>query len=258
MEDEQRELPSGWVRQYDAENHHQFFVDTTAEPPRSIWQHPYDDDVYLHSLAPAERTRIQGLHRSPTDADIAHEETDDEDAHPHAQAQTHAPAGAAGAKLPPRPDAQPKGLHKLGRSMKDKLTSSTHEERELQRRKRDEEEQRAYKQHQAIRAAMSRAIETGEPQLLGKDRNGKDVYVESPFGRGVPQGAYGYNPFGQGAYGNGRGAYGSPNARYLRPQQPYSRPYGMGYGGGFGYPMGAAMLGGGLLGGGLLGAGMMF
>lgn len=34
MEDENRELPPGWIRQYDPQEHHQFFVDTTANPPR--------------------------------------------------------------------------------------------------------------------------------------------------------------------------------------------------------------------------------
>jgi len=38
MEDEHRHLPPGWVRQYDAQSHHQFFVDIKADPPRSIWR----------------------------------------------------------------------------------------------------------------------------------------------------------------------------------------------------------------------------
>lgn len=36
MEDENRDLPTGWVRTYDPKNSHQFFVDTTSNPPRSI------------------------------------------------------------------------------------------------------------------------------------------------------------------------------------------------------------------------------
>jgi len=37
MEDEHRELPPGWIRRYDEGSQHQFFVDTEAKPPRSIW-----------------------------------------------------------------------------------------------------------------------------------------------------------------------------------------------------------------------------
>ena len=55
MEDEGRPLPPGWVRQYDTNESHQFFVDTTADPPRSIWQHPYDDEQYLSTLTSEER-----------------------------------------------------------------------------------------------------------------------------------------------------------------------------------------------------------
>lgn len=239
MEDEHRELPSGWVRQFDAETHHQFFVDTTANPPRSIWSHPYDDPTYMQSLPAEERAHIQGLHRVPSNADIAAESSDDDH-------ETH----SASAALPRRPSPPIGATHRFGRKMKDKLTHTTHEQRQLDRAKRAKEEERAYKQHQAFRQALSRAAETGEPQLLGKDHNGKDVYIEPPYGAqpgypGYQQGGYGYNPYQQGPYHN-------PQARYLRPQMPYSRPYGYGYGGGYGLPIGMGLplglgLGGGLL-----------
>lgn len=53
--------------------------------------------------------------------------------------------------------------------MKDKLTGSTHAEREKDRTKRAEDEQKAYQRHLALRQAMNKAIETGQPQLIGKD-----------------------------------------------------------------------------------------
>lgn len=85
MEDEGRPLPQGWIRQYDDQSHHQFFVDTTRDPPRSIWQHPYDDEEYMSSLDPEERQRIQALHKSPSHADIEAESSADDDDHdvPH-------------------------------------------------------------------------------------------------------------------------------------------------------------------------------
>merc|ERR1711900_72813 len=79
MEDEFRDLPQGWTRQYDEQSHHQFFVDTRANPPRSIWHHPYDDEQYLSSLTPDERSRIQSLHRVPTPADIQAESSGDDE-----------------------------------------------------------------------------------------------------------------------------------------------------------------------------------
>jgi len=196
----------------------------------------------MNSLSSDERSRIQGLHRQPSEADIIAEDSDVEhDDH----------------ELPPRPEPPIGGVHKFGRKMKDKLTQTTHEEREQERQQRSVEEQRTYERHQFYRAQMSKAAETGEPQLLGKDKDGKEVYIEPPYGDdgGYPgrysQGAYGYNPYTQGPYSH-------PNARYIRPQDPYSRPYGYGYGGGMGMPlmgMGMMGLGGGMMLGGPLGMG---
>lgn len=249
MEDEARPLPEGWTRQYDEQSHHQFFVNTLSKPPRSIWHHPYDDDEYMSSLTPEERTRIQSLSHIPTSADLRAESSGDDDHYEH-------PVGtgsSAHPDLPPRNKQENiGGVHKFGRKMKDKLTSSTHEEREMDRRRRAEEEQRAYERHQHIRRQMSLAMETGQPQLLGKDKNGKDVYIEPPQmqqGYGYGGGGYGYNPYSSGLYGPAYGPYGAPNARYLRPQYPYGRPYGGGYGGGLGLPLLGGLAGGALLGG---------
>jgi len=246
MEDEGRPLPQGWVRSYDPQNNHQFFVDTSSEPPKSTWHHPYDDEQYMNNLDPVERKRIQAMHRVPSEADIAAESSDeDEEGHRHTSSK-HRGAGAAGAEfaeLPPRPTGSdhPGGVTKWGRKMKDRMTQTTHQQREQERTRRAEEERRTYQRHMELRQAMSRAAQTGQPQFVGKDRNGKDVYIEPPQGAGPPQGAYGYNPYQQGPYAN-------PNATFISPQHPYSRPYGGGYGGGFGLPLAGGLMGGLLLG----------
>ncbi len=258
MEDEGRTLPSGWLRQYDPQNHHQFFVDTNVQPPRSIWHHPYDDDQYMNGLDAVERRRIQNLQKIPTQADIEAESSDDD-----ADGQKHhdhsKPATDSTGELPPRGAPPAKGVTRFGRRMKDKMTQTTHEEREAQRKQRAEEEQRAYQRHMELRQAMSRAVQTGQPQFVGKGREGKDVFIEPPQGIGAGQGGYrgqggyGYNPYTQGPYSN-------PNATFIRPQYPYSRPYGGGYGGGFGLPLAGGLMGGLLLGdmmgGGMMGGGM--
>ena len=145
MEDEGRSLPPGWIRQYDDQNHHQFFVDTNHTPPRSIWQHPYDDEEYMSSLDPQERQRIQALHKSPSHADIeAESSADDEDYGTHHGAPPNANTSAA-RKAPPwittlecedstddglvidgHSSATADGAAKpsFGRKMKDKLTVS--------------------------------------------------------------------------------------------------------------------------------------
>ncbi|KAF2789330.1 hypothetical protein K505DRAFT_328303 [Melanomma pulvis-pyrius CBS 109.77] len=240
MEDENRPLPRGWIRQFDAQEQHQFFVDTTTNPPRSIWVHPYDDPEFLATLSPEERRKYSRLHRTMTLDDLAAESSDDE-AGGHGQHQRQ--HGAASAALPARPkDDNPKGIHKFGRKMKDKLTASTHEEREAQRREREEAERRAYIAHMQARQAMIRALETGQPQFLCKDAQGRDVYIEPPNGPAVPRGAMGWNPYLQGPYAD-------PNNRFVRPVGPYGRRPGYGYGGGLGAPVAAGFLGGAVLGG---------
>jgi len=256
MEDEARALPPGWIRQYDHKEHHQFFVDTKGNPPRSIWHHPYDDDQYLKTLSSEERERLQETHHTPTTADLEAEITDDDEGHDH-----FAPNAGT---LPPRPSATKRPSQSdsttksgFGRRMKDKITNSTHEEREEKRRLRAEQERKEYEAHMAFRKALSKAMETGQPQLLGKDKNGKDIYVEPPAGPGAGYGGYGgggygYNPYRQGPYSQpySTGVYDqTPNARYIRPSYPYARPYGGGYGGGMGMPMMGGLMGGMMLGG---------
>lgn len=237
MEDEGRPLPHGWIRQYDSQNHHQFFVDTNVEPPRSIWSHPYDDEQYLNNLEPKERQKIKSSLRVPSQADITAESSDDDGDH-HPQTK---PAGASNAELPPRDPNPPTGVTKFGRKMKDKMTHTTHQQREQERAQRAEEERRAYQRHQQMRQAMSRAAQTGEPQYVGKGKDGRDIYFEPPQGMGSQRGGYGYNPYTQGPYANS-------NAMFVRPQYPYSRPYGRGYGGGYGLPLAGGLMGGLLLG----------
>lgn len=261
MEDENRDLPRGWVRSYDPKSNHQFFVDTRTDPPKSIWHHPYDDEEYLSTLSSEERERIQEMHRVPTHADMVAEDTDDEDhPHPHPHGKSTVPT-----ELPNR-EEQPTGVKKFGRKMKDKVTSSTHEQREAERVRRAEEERKTYEAHQTYRRAMQRAMDTSQPQLIGKDKEGRDVLITPPGGARDPN-AYGpgvrlIDPFDQGyGYGGGYGGgypgsrYGGGYGPYGRPGYGYSRPYGYGYGGGLGLPLAGGLAGGLLLGGALGGFG---
>ena len=254
MEDELRPLPPGWVRTYDPQTDHQFFVDTTRDPPRSIWTHPYDDDEYLSSLPPSDRERVRhnsAHHARPSTPDMAmHDTTDEEREHPPAD----------------------KGKRRLGRKLKDTLTGTTHEQRAQARAERERREREAYEQHQLFRNGMVQAARTGMPQFIGRDKNGVNVYLE-PAGRGFPgvtavrrlgpyleeveyresvrpgpEGRY-VRPAGdmygmQGGYGLGR-----PGMVYARPGMMYARPRGYGYGGGMGMPLAMPLLGGLMLGG---------
>ncbi|KAK7959485.1 uncharacterized protein PG986_004339 [Apiospora aurea] len=280
IEDESRPLPDGWVRTFDPENHHQFFVDIRADPPRSIWHHPYDDEQYLNSLPAQERERLGGLTRHPSKEDIAAETTDEEGDSHHATAfrgPGHGPAAgeaseASGSGSGSSSSSKPRSL---GRKMKDKITGTTHEERNAERSRRQQREQDLYKQHELFRRGLVAAIRTNQPQLLGQDDEGTDVYLEPPDAQyagvthvrqlspsleevfyapdapGIPKGARHVRPESYSSY-RGGGAYpgGMGRSPYGRPFGPYNRPMGMGYGGGMGMmPMALPLFGGMALGG---------
>jgi hypothetical protein len=169
--------------------------------------------------------------------DLAAEDSDHEELPPRPGKTSGTAAGSSSS-------SQPTGLSKFSRKLKDKITGQTHEEREQHRVRRAEQERQAYLAHLRARQALIKAIQTGEPQFLCKDHQGRDVYIEPPRGAFAPRGAYGYNPYAQGPFSN-------PNARIVRPAGPYARPYGYGYGGGAGLPIAAGFLGGAMLGGAL-------
>ncbi|KAI4237094.1 MAG: hypothetical protein LQ352_007960, partial [Teloschistes flavicans] len=206
MEDEGRPLPTGWVRQYDSEHHHQFFVDTTKDPPRSIWHHPYDDDEYMNTLTPNERQKIRNTLRVPNQSDIAAESSDEDGGDHHPSPASHSttpsatnPSTSSSSTTAQKPQAPPP-KQSFGRKMKDKLTQTTHEQREQQRRHRAIAEQQAYDRHRQLRQAMVTAMNTGQPQYIGKDRDGRDLYIEPPPQQQQQQmplrgaGRMGYNP----------------------------------------------------------------
>ena len=272
MEDEQRPLPEGWVRTFDAATEHQFFVDTTKDPPRSIWTHPYDDDEYLSTLKGEERERIEQLSIGPKNGAqpsndellASHtDESDDDDHHPgrRPSQKPSASSSAIPTDLPPRNAGDSSSVGKakdgrsFGRKFKDKVTGTTHDEREAARARRAKEELEIYQRHVRVRQAMARAVQTGEPQHIGKDSRGRDIYIEPPrypapgrAGHAVPGDAFGFSPYGAG------GMYSAPG--FVRPGYPYARPVRRGYGGGYGGGMGLPLVGG--LAGGMLLGGALF
>ncbi|KAK3326672.1 hypothetical protein B0H66DRAFT_617821 [Apodospora peruviana] len=161
MEDELRPLPERWVREYDPNTGHQFFVDTVAAPPRAIWHHPYDDDEYLSTLSPSEREAIRRSGIPHDQRPMTVEGGTDEDKVDEGIAMHH-----------DRPDRRA-----LGRKLKDNFTGTTHEQRAADRSRLEED---MYRQHQALRKGMQDAMSSGNPQLLGRDGDGRDVYLEPP------------------------------------------------------------------------------
>ncbi|KAF2093376.1 hypothetical protein NA57DRAFT_69152 [Rhizodiscina lignyota] len=249
MEDEQRPLPAGWVRSFDPETKHQFFVDTTCKPPRSIWHHPFDDEEYMSSLAPKRRSghgsappeKSHDMSRDMKSHHAYDDSSDDEELYSNSRGMGPVPAD-----LPQRPASNnSNGVKQFGKKFKNNLKAnfggySSTTEMEMAEQERD-----AYAQHVASRQAMSRAVETGEPQYMRHDQGGRAVYMEPPTtvrGNFYPPNAVGYSPYDAGVYAR-------PDPAFLRPRYAYARPIGVGL-----RPYRRGVVGRGLLTGALIGA----
>ncbi|GLB36016.1 hypothetical protein LshimejAT787_0303040 [Lyophyllum shimeji] len=162
----ERPLPDGWIRQIDQQSGHPFYVDTKADPPRSVWVHPYEDEQYLNEH-PEAREKIARTSESSS------------------QTRTFSPIPENNV-----PRTRKRGF--LGK-IKDKLIG-TKEERELAKRRAELlEEQR----RQQWLAQAARAPQLGGPQYgYGQPQYG---YGQQQYGYGQPQ------TMGMGGMGRRRG-----------------------------------------------------
>ncbi|GAA5823826.1 hypothetical protein JCM11251_003311 [Rhodosporidiobolus azoricus] len=222
MMDQARPLPEGWRREWDPNSQHFFYVDTKANPPRSIWSHPLDDPEYL-SAHPKEAKELASGFAPPEGAPPGHSEGPDSSStlkptpsRDHVSAYEHDGKGKG-------KDGEDKRT--LGRRMKDKIYGNSHEDRVAERKKRQEEEMKMHQLYLQRRAAILRAQQQGAYRPMYAAPAGP--YSRGPMyaGSGIGMPAYGYGGYGGGMYGS-----------------PYRRGPGMGM-----------AMGGGLLGGLLLG-----
>ncbi|KAG9016621.1 hypothetical protein FRB90_002782 [Tulasnella sp. 427] len=140
MEDESRALPDGWIRQFDPGNAHHFYVDTRANPPRSIWVHPLDDEQYRreHNLPPLSPRPPS----SPKGGSPSRQGGDEKSKLPSDEKTKAGPAGSSSGAGPSTQKSKDKD-HERGffGKMKDNMIG-TKEEREERKRQKAEEDRR--------------------------------------------------------------------------------------------------------------------
>jgi len=258
----ENELPDGWVRQYDDQQKHPYWVDTKSKPPRAIWVHPYEDEQFLDAhpeirerLAKTRETTpppstdelpppytprrhsYSGPSKSGSDMDPKSKSGKGSTSNAVAGSSSGAGSSRAGSsKEAQMAEAKRRGF--FGK-IKDKAIGTKEEREEARRqeaiiqRRRAEQRRRAYEE-------MRRQEEEYRRQQA---ENARLYYQQQPqYGRSYyapPTGdPYGYNNYG------GYESYG----RYQHPQQS------SGFGG-VGLPL-LGGLAGGLILGDLLGGGM--
>ncbi|KAL7412805.1 hypothetical protein BDY24DRAFT_391117 [Mrakia frigida] len=130
MEDEERELPEGWIRQFDQGSGHQFFVNTEANPPRSIWTHPFDEDECFRSNPDSRPHQPFSSSQQQQYGLVATPSLSQAEIHEREQVQENR-TKAADVKA-----AEKSENRSFGEKMKDKLTGSTKAERDADKRKK--------------------------------------------------------------------------------------------------------------------------
>ncbi|KAG1875606.1 hypothetical protein DFJ58DRAFT_903293 [Suillus subalutaceus] len=220
-------LPDGWIQEYDPQQKHPFWVDTTADPPRAIWVHPYEDEQFL-SENPGIKAKVEKL-RAPLADPPPYEKRRHSFSAGETAASLHADAMSSGsAGSPPIDEHQEERKRGMFGKLKDKAIG-TKEEREAHKKQKAEERAR---DEELRREARRRNLEQRAAYM---QQNG-----------GYPPYGYGYPGYSGGGYGPSQ--YGPPAG------DPYAYNDGR-YGrgsrrGGFGGGMALPLLGG--LAGGLL------
>lgn len=273
---DRRDLPAGWVKEHDSKSDRDYYVDTLATPPRSIWVHPLDDPEFTrlhrgdddssaydsdddhhsrHSAGPSSG-RASTTAPSPGDgkkrfadekANKIKKQRDNQDRDhltvPGASSSSSRPSGHQRTPSASSTSSKRSFFGKL----KDKAIG-TKEEREaarVLREKRRQEEERLY--YQRREAMMKR-----QQEMMAERRAQYEAYEQQRQAMYAQQGGLG----GRGNYYRAppMNAYGGPV--YQDPYAYGNSPYGYGQqqrrGGGGGIGPGGAILGG-LVGGLLLG-----
>ncbi|WWC63520.1 uncharacterized protein I303_106123 [Kwoniella dejecticola CBS 10117] len=236
MDDEQRDLPEGWVRCFDPKQQHAFYVDERTK--RSTWLHPYDDPEFLNSLPkdhPAHPDSKEGraIRKQSEDEKILQEKYRNakdskggKTPSSATQGQNQGAKGVVGAEE-----------RNWFQKKKDKLIGTKEERAKAKEEKRKAREvmQRQMREREA--AYQKRRQELIQQRL--NDPNIRRMYASDPY------------------------MYAAPSTPFMRGGGMYGSPYGYGYGGGYGrryggmggMGMGAPLLMGG--GAGLLGGMLM-
>ena len=156
MSTERYPLPFGWVKESDQTSGHPYYVrpcfvaccgpgpdlhsfrkvDTKANPPRSIWTHPYEDEVYLKAH-PDVREKLNAGGRLGGSESNLHLPSFEESQRRHSYGGPSSPSRPQPASTSAATSSKPKDRPFFGK-LKDKAIG-TKEEREAEKRRKREE-----------------------------------------------------------------------------------------------------------------------
>ncbi|KZP10536.1 hypothetical protein FIBSPDRAFT_203169 [Athelia psychrophila] len=197
-------LPYGWIQEMDQTHGHPYWVDTKANPPRSIWTHPYEDEQYLNEN-PAVREKVQNKRHSQPDlpglAPPGDSKSGDPRRHSFSGSQSGIQAGASGAASSSTAnDRDAAGKKGFFGKLKDKAIG-TKEEREAYKKQQMElDRQRAIQRQRQMEAYQAQMAQMRQQRQQQGRPFGGGMY-SSPAGNPYQMGGSG--GFGGGGFGGG-------------------------------------------------------
>jgi len=190
-----RPLPYGWTSQVDTNSGHTFYVDTKAQPPRSIWVHPLDDEQYLREHPDAREKHSHA----------ADQKTPQYSAPPTPSVATPGSSADRAGYASPSGPKKKQGL--LGK-LKDKVVG-TEEEREQEKRHKAEQK----RQMMELRERRHQEMLAQQAAMYQEQQRQQQMYAQQQAQYGGPQYApqpYGYAPPQQQRSGFGGGGMAMP------------------------------------------------
>ncbi|KAL7285212.1 hypothetical protein ACG7TL_000305 [Trametes sanguinea] len=235
MSYESEPLPAGWVKEYDPNTKHPFWVDTKAKPPRSTWVHPYEDEQFLreHPDVRDRLARERGNDPTPSEAPPPYSPRRHSFSGTASGSHLSVPTDNRPARSQPGTPVAERGF--FGK-LKDKAIG-TKEEREAKRREEQRQEQEYMRQLAEQRRRMQ---EQRQQQRTSSPFGGYSSYSQRPVYSQPIYAAPAGNPWSMGG-----GLGGLTGSRYSG-YGGYGRRSG--FGGGIGMPLLAGAAGGLLLG----------
>ncbi|WRT68629.1 uncharacterized protein IL334_005607 [Kwoniella shivajii] len=202
MDDEQRDLPDGWVRCFDPKSQHAFYVDEKTK--RSSWLHPYDDPEFLRTLP-----KTHPAHPESKEAQAIRKRSEDEKIIQEKYKETRKTKdGREGISQNATKSSGGGDERNWFQKKKDKMIGTKEERAQAKENKRKIRAEQQRKMAEAEAAYTKRRQELIQQRL--NDPNIRRMYASDPY------------------------AYAAPASPFVRSSGMYGSPFGYGYGGGYG------------------------
>ncbi|WWC90578.1 uncharacterized protein L201_005514 [Kwoniella dendrophila CBS 6074] len=207
MDDEQRDLPEGWVRCFDPKQQHAFYVEEKTK--RSTWLHPYDDPEFLKTLPtshPAHPDSKEGRairKQSEDEKTFLDKKRENKDSKTPITNKTDKSVVSGGGNNTNNGEER-----NWFQKKKDQLIGTKEERAKAKEEKRRVREAQRKKMAEAQAAYEKRRRELIQQRL--NDPSISRMYARDPY------------------------MYAAPSTPFVRGGGLYGSPYGYGYGGGYG------------------------